>query len=412
MGLFKPAWQSKNKEKALKAVEKITDQNVLADIAKSNTAHEDIRIAAVEKITDQNVLADIAKIRYNFLYKLRNTAAEKLTEPKILVDVIKSCNESVGLLLLEKITDQKLLSIIAENCVNNYVKLEAAKKITDKGFAQEIYADVIKNNISYDKKIPGVYKLTEKENQMCILMDKISNQKLLLDISINARNSNMRIEAVKRLTDQELLADVAKSDTDYEIRSMAAEKVTDKKKSQEIYGELVKGDDVSWFMHESVIQKLTDQNILADVAINAKYDNIRIKAIKKLKDRSPYQEFLADRLKVIDDSHNEHDSNNLCRDVLNLLNDQKMLTSVVRYGKNKFVRKQAIFKLTDQELLSEIVNDSVGMYVHTWETGDLIWLDEMGAKGLNGKISEVINKETHTLDLREVARKRLAKLEK
>jgi hypothetical protein len=36
MGLFKPAWQSKNKEKALTAFEKNILQSKLADIAKNS----------------------------------------------------------------------------------------------------------------------------------------------------------------------------------------------------------------------------------------------------------------------------------------------------------------------------------------------------------------------------------------
>jgi hypothetical protein len=60
MGLFTPAWKSKNEIRALRAVEKITDQNVFADIAKSDS-DSDVREAAVEKLTDQSLLIDIAK---------------------------------------------------------------------------------------------------------------------------------------------------------------------------------------------------------------------------------------------------------------------------------------------------------------------------------------------------------------
>jgi hypothetical protein len=60
MGLFKPVWMRDNKEKALKAVEKLTYQQMLAQIA-NNDPIADVYIAAVKRLTDQSILADNAK---------------------------------------------------------------------------------------------------------------------------------------------------------------------------------------------------------------------------------------------------------------------------------------------------------------------------------------------------------------
>ncbi|MDR1498652.1 MAG: hypothetical protein LBS59_09700 [Puniceicoccales bacterium] len=49
--LFKPAWKSKNEKEALRSVEKMTDQTLLADIAK-NASDSDVREAAFNRITE------------------------------------------------------------------------------------------------------------------------------------------------------------------------------------------------------------------------------------------------------------------------------------------------------------------------------------------------------------------------
>ena len=60
MGLFKPAWMSDDKEKALKAIEKETEQAILSEIIQKSR-YDEIRIAALEKLIDQTILADITK---------------------------------------------------------------------------------------------------------------------------------------------------------------------------------------------------------------------------------------------------------------------------------------------------------------------------------------------------------------
>jgi hypothetical protein len=51
MSTFRPAWDSKNEERAVKAVEKIKDETTLARAAKEAYCWE-ARKAAVEKLAD------------------------------------------------------------------------------------------------------------------------------------------------------------------------------------------------------------------------------------------------------------------------------------------------------------------------------------------------------------------------
>ena len=59
MGLFTPKWMSNDLSKALKAVEKITDPQKLAEVA-VNAKLQQVTGKAVECIHDESVLAGIA----------------------------------------------------------------------------------------------------------------------------------------------------------------------------------------------------------------------------------------------------------------------------------------------------------------------------------------------------------------
>ncbi|MDR3175371.1 MAG: hypothetical protein LBU06_02425 [Desulfovibrio sp.] len=93
---FKPAWQSKNIAKALLAVEKLTEQTQLEQIARARDINPLVAIAALQKLTNQAVLADIARKSSNFKDSLgRNTkvclaAVQRITDPTLLTNIIRT----------------------------------------------------------------------------------------------------------------------------------------------------------------------------------------------------------------------------------------------------------------------------------------------------------------------------------
>ena len=110
------------------AVDKLTDQAVLADLAK-NDAEYYVRWGAVKKITDQAVLTDVAENDKNCYVLL--AVAEKLTDQTLA---------------------QKVYAYLAKNSADDDVRLKAAGKLTDQTLAQEIYAEVKKSASSSDAR--------------------------------------------------------------------------------------------------------------------------------------------------------------------------------------------------------------------------------------------------------------------
>jgi len=97
-----------------------------------------------------------------------------------------------------------------------------------------------------------------------------------------------RVAAVNKLTDQNKLADIAKNDIDYYVRWTAVEKLTD----QNVLADIAKNDD-EIYVCKAAIEKLTDQNVLADIAKNAAESDVRKAAVEKLTEQKP----LADKVK-------------------------------------------------------------------------------------------------------------------
>ena len=57
--LFKPKWKHSDPSVRLQTIENISDQSVLAFIAKNDT-EQSVRYTALQNLTDQEVLAEIA----------------------------------------------------------------------------------------------------------------------------------------------------------------------------------------------------------------------------------------------------------------------------------------------------------------------------------------------------------------
>jgi len=187
MGLFKPAWQSKNESKALKAVEKETNEEKLIQIAKNASSYE-VRKNAILKINDQNVLADIAK--GDSLSDWQSAAYKLIDYPiaqSVYLDIALNDNDAFKRkIIVEKyINDESVLMSIAKND-NHYIVREAA-------------------------------------------VSKLTDEAILVDIAQNDEDGNVRYSAVTKLYDQSLLVDIFNNDDDPNVCVAALSKIEDYK---------------------------------------------------------------------------------------------------------------------------------------------------------------------------------------
>jgi len=301
MGLFKPAWQSDNKEKALHAVEKETDQAALAEITK-NAPLIEVRIAAVGKLTGRSVLADIAKNNKD------HTVGEALNRRIITLRTAE----------IENLTNESVLADIAMNDNDEYARWTATKKLTD----LTVLESIAKNNYYSDVRRAAIEKLAE--------------QNVLADIAKNSNSLHAKAgeAAVQKIIEQNLLCDVAKSTADWKVRLAAAEKVTDQALMQTVYADIWENNNVngSEALRREAFNKITNQHILADIAnrMNNFTFNWGVAAVGRLTEQSL----------IADVAKNAKNESVRIRAIENL-NDKTILTSIAEHGVHVMERRTA-----------------------------------------------------------------------
>ena len=344
MGLFKPVWMGENKAKAIRAVEKESNQTKLLEIIKTAPLL-DVRITAINQLTDQSSLAIVAED--NCIYEIQQAAINKLNDFNILnafsdehnwkSESIR--NDAVSRLreLIDSSTDQLFLAHFASSCLNSTVAASIADKLTehsvllelaknaetaamrvavlDKLDQSEILDEAMTNSYDYVRTV-AVRKLTDNAILLGIVKSanverytreeavrQIADHDTLVEIINSIKDSDFRIIAIQRLTNQETLADIAKRESNFDVLSTLIEKLTDQgvlasiaKGKPEKYVRIRKamgfyGDDYSDGTYEydkkenlliKTIDKINDKNLLADIMENAADESIRKAAKERL----------------------------------------------------------------------------------------------------------------------------------
>jgi hypothetical protein len=171
MGLFTPAWKSKNTDKAVKAVAKITDQKKLERIAlEAPDGHA--RHAAVKEITDQSALADVAKnsesglVRVAAVEKIRTaeiTAVEKITDQSALTEFAKNSEfGSVREAAVKKLFAKLDLADVAKKAKYGYIRQVAVEKITDQYLLADILNNMTTEDYYFNEGLSIIKKITDK----------------------------------------------------------------------------------------------------------------------------------------------------------------------------------------------------------------------------------------------------------
>jgi len=123
MGLFdffKPAWQSEDKDKSLKSIEKITDLRVLGRVAKK-APHQETRLEAVFKIRKEMVWVDRKKFAEELLVDLAKNAEDSHVRLRAARS-LKAYN-------VLTINVKKLFADIAENAKDPEVRAAAKEEL-------------------------------------------------------------------------------------------------------------------------------------------------------------------------------------------------------------------------------------------------------------------------------------------
>lgn len=321
MGLFKPAWMSKDKGKALKSAEKVTNQTELGRMAKE-AVYASVRAAAVEKLTDLNTLAEIAEgdadssVRFKAFRKL----PDKMRSQKMRMDI--AMNEdwsSEQEEIIAQLTDRDFLTRIAE------------KKIKDQDFRAKLYRKLSPADLA--KKRLRELALSEVE--------QTDDQRVLAAI---ARDENHRAqtEAIMKLTDGTVLEEIAIDDKNGHAGEEAIKRICDQSTLYRIAMNAANGS-----VAQKAVEKVNDKQVLFDLACSGSDKKIVKKAVNSLQeDQELLYRFLC--------SCNDYE---LCGFAVKKLKDEEKLYKIVCGGYMLPVREQALSQLNDQDKIRAVLQN-------------------------------------------------------
>jgi hypothetical protein len=149
MGLFKPAWQGENEEKALKAVSKILDSAKLEEIA-NNAPLDVVRYFAIKRISS------MSNTRLGAAERLFNNAIN--TQSILRVVALTDNDRMFRQYAVGKLTNLELLAFIAKNDPHASVRSEAVKKIND----QSILEAVSLHDTDWEVRMNAIMKVTNQ----------------------------------------------------------------------------------------------------------------------------------------------------------------------------------------------------------------------------------------------------------
>ena len=335
--LFRPRWRHSDCLKRKEAINKISNQSILHEIAITDEDYT-IRKIAVSRLTDQIVLAMIAE-RTNDYY-IGEIALSKIKDQFTLADIAKNGrNSHVRETAVSKLNDQVLLMEIAKNDSNWRVRAEAYRSL---GNTQAALIEIAINEESDYECKEAVEQITDQnalveifENavkpavRLCAL-DRITDHNVLLDVAKNNESSYVRESAVIKLTDEIALANIAKTDEAQNVRRKAASKLvtilrnmTDNKDSFGLIQTILHGDKTVVCDHDDwvwCIKHLTD---LGDETV---VDMI----LHRLPETSDYSTYRNEALCLLDEYLNRW-PNNLSKHILKkmtTIEDMSVITHI------------------------------------------------------------------------------------
>lgn len=176
MGLFSPAWQSKNEQKALKAIESLSGPELAQ--AASAAPHEKVRLAAAQKI--QRFLFDAVTTYSDEQYtdvdlKKRMDALSKLTDPAMIDAVVQkdlnpkiydSIRNSVRIAAMEKTSKKAILKQVAGNKDEDYtVRCAAAVQVAEQALLLSLFRESTQGYNNEKAKFKLLDRLAELSSQ-------------------------------------------------------------------------------------------------------------------------------------------------------------------------------------------------------------------------------------------------------
>lgn len=300
MGIFKPAWMTLNTVRAMKAVDKVDDDQKLYDIS-TQAPDRQVRLAAMEKIHDEKLLYDISTRAPD--RQVRLAAMNKIHDERLLYKIANDTfhfSENERATAVKGIKDSKLLLDLAQNAktiqhfggLSQSVKEHGAYGCVKTAAIAQIDSEEMLETIA-DTDDCDTHDLNAGTHgyhnfQSYVIktaIDKMKDVDRLKRLAMSGCSYTTCKYAVERLfqlkVEPDILEDIARNSSKYDARKQAMTALLGK----------------GFMFDKELVQELTDQDFLYDFAKNQPdmgsgfNDYDRAAAVRKLTDPARVSEF-------------------------------------------------------------------------------------------------------------------------
>ena len=150
---------------------------------------------------------------------------------------------------------------------------------------------------------------------------------------------NIRRAAVETLTDQTLLAGIALNDENHGVIEAAVARVSD----QNVLADIAKGEAKRDLACKLAVARVSDPKLLAVVARTAQYSSAKMVALRRVTDQNV----------LVDIAKNDRTRDVRVRAVEGVV-DQNVLADLAQHDKDGDIRTAAVARVTNQKVLVEI----------------------------------------------------------
>lgn len=299
--------------KAEQPARKMTDQDKFLETALNKKLEKKVRIDAFNKLDDTHMVEFYIQETGFIVYDLKTSAEELVERVDVEQDTFyrlaMSGDRDYNQLAVTKLTDQKLLAQVALNHKKEFIRKCAVGLLED----PETISQIALNDESVFVREAAI--------------QKIDDQALLEQIAMNDRDDSVCCEAAERLTDPDALYRVAF------------------KKNNDNHQFIISLRD-DCYTASKAVEKIDNQAILADIALNAPSQNACLKAVYKLSDQDALQ-------KVAE----HHPVEEVREQAVRRITDQSFLVHIAETDDYYGVQKKAMERIDDQSVLSRVIKD-------------------------------------------------------
>lgn len=357
------------------SLKNIHDESFLKHVA-LNDEDYDVRLGALDNIPDENFLRSVAlndedsHVREGLLRNIHDIDFLKsciapgkeefedlivrIDDEDFLKDIVRDSenySEKERFHALKNITDIDFLRDVALNdfgdvCLYASLKTGEYDIITQKSydnFPKDLLYEILHENINNEMAI----KLMEyvEERDWTSFVEEITDDRIFLAVLDRMCprialycNTTVFNNRIRKISDEDLLKDVFLNCKNDELRSWVASKVDDEDFFREVY---FKSDD-DW-LKATALENIHDQNLLCDVAVNGDDLTLISSAVGNIVD--------GDVLKGI---YFSTDSQDLKEIIVSKTDDVDVATDYSFNGEDSQLRKVACKRITDENVLKNL----------------------------------------------------------